>query len=425
MVYPANGAHLSDIVGRSIIYAHASPQEGRQPFRVYDIVERSRGQVSVMAHHISYDLSGIPVSEINADTSDDAFIQLIENSAIPNPFTFDCQRSVEKSYVARVPKSARNRMMDKNESILATYGGEFRFDHFRVEYRNALGRDKGYRIKYGVNLIDLTQERNFDEMFTGIFPYYNSGENTLKLPEQIVNAKGEFGFSRVQVVNLSSEFSEEPDEDLLRDHARRYIEDKKIGVPKVSINLSHVHLTRFGDFCSAPTPEDIECGDTVWVEYPRYNITVSARVNSYSYDSINRRYINIGVGDPKAGFIKTLLQLKNSKDTASESKRISDNAQKNAYAAGAVANDAMEKANEAVKTVEDAQKAAEEAIAAVSDRVKYSELSDGSVGISGIILPYKGDIGKLDGTWAATPQAGGDPSRIITLQDLYNFGLLT
>lgn len=403
MVYPLCGANFSKIAGRSIIYAFAGPGEGRQPFRIHNIIERSSGKVSIYAHHLSYDLSGIPVSSIDAESSDDAFAQIAENSVPSNPFKFICQRSVEKAYYSLVPKSARSRILDKGESILATYGGEYLFDHFNVTYKDKLGIDKGYRIKYGVNLIDLSQESNFDELYTGIYPYYGSGENIMELPERTVNAEGQFGFSRIKVVNLSSEFSEEPDEDLLREHAQRYIIDKKIGVPKVSLDLSHVHLTRFGDFCTAPSPEDVELGDTVWVEYPKYNITVSARVNSYTYDSLGMRYTAISVGDPKTGFIKTLLQLKNKGDAAIEIKQDAEEAKIVAGSAGAVADIALQAAN---------------------SKVSIEALKNGNALISGIVLPINGSLGILYGGWNATPQTGGDPSRVVTMQDLADLGII-
>lgn len=413
MIYPIDGLYASQIVGRSIIYAEASPLEGRQPFRVHDIIKRMGGKISISAHHVSYDLSGIPVSSINASGSEEAFEQLKTNSVIENPFTFSRSKVVEdRAYWAQVPKSARSRLLDKNESIISTYGGELRFDHFTVEYLDRLGSDKNYRIRYGVNLVDITQEKNFDSLYTGIYPYYRSGENQLELSDKVLYAEGDFDFSRIQVVNLSSEFDEMPGEELLLKHAEKYITDKKIGVPTVSINLSHEHLARFGEFCNAPSPENIELGDTVWVDFAKYGISATARINTVKYDSLKKRYISIAVGDVKEGFIKTLAGLKASKGDISTAKR-------DASAALGGASEAEKSAQAAQGTAANALLAAEKAQETADGCVTRTELS------SGVVLPTENTSGVLIKTWRTTPYTGGGLSPVVTKADLIALGLIS
>lgn len=407
LIYPIDGIHASEIVGRSIIYAEASPGEGLQPFRVHNIVKRMGGKMSVAAHHISYDLSGIPVSSIDASSSGEAFEQLSSNSVGENPFTFGLYRSVaDIPYWALVPKSARSRLLDKNESIIATYGGELRFDHYNVEYLDRLGSDKSYRIRYGVNLVDLTQESNFDELYTGIYPYYRSGEDKLELEDKVLYANGKFDFSRIKVVNLSSEFDGMPTEELLLEHGEKYIIDKKIGVPAVSLDLTHEHLARFGEFCNAPSPEDLELGDTVWVDFSKYGISVTARVNIVKYDSLRRRYVSIGVGDVKDGFIKTLAGLKAYRGEISAVQNEAASASTSAKAANT--------------TAAGASATADDALALARCCVTRDELSQG------IILPKDNSGGVLLKKWRTTPYIGtGLASPVVTQSDLIALGLIS
>ena len=71
MQYPMGGIHYEDIADRSIIKAKADQFRNPQLFRVYAISKPMSGIVTVLAEHISYDLSGIPVQP-RKTTSDTA-----------------------------------------------------------------------------------------------------------------------------------------------------------------------------------------------------------------------------------------------------------------------------------------------------------------------------------------------------------------
>ena len=88
MKYPMDGIHFEDISDRSIIKAKPDPFRDPQPFRVYSISKPMSGIVTVLAEHISYDLSGIPVSPFSANSVADALNGLKVNAATDCPFEF-------------------------------------------------------------------------------------------------------------------------------------------------------------------------------------------------------------------------------------------------------------------------------------------------------------------------------------------------
>lgn len=60
--YPLTGIHYQEIKQRRIIFVKPNPYEDPQPFRIYRITKPLSGKITVYAQHISYDLSGVPVS---------------------------------------------------------------------------------------------------------------------------------------------------------------------------------------------------------------------------------------------------------------------------------------------------------------------------------------------------------------------------
>lgn len=91
MEYPVNGRHYSDLMVRRIIYAKPNPHDGPQPFRIYSISRPISGKISVVAAHISYDLSDYVVMPFIATSYSDVFSKLNSGATMypdapTNPF---------------------------------------------------------------------------------------------------------------------------------------------------------------------------------------------------------------------------------------------------------------------------------------------------------------------------------------------------
>lgn len=68
MEYPVTGIRYKELQLRRIIMAKPNPYSDLQPFRIYAITKPINGIVTINAEHISYDMSGYPVSAFAADT---------------------------------------------------------------------------------------------------------------------------------------------------------------------------------------------------------------------------------------------------------------------------------------------------------------------------------------------------------------------
>ena len=124
MVYPVHGNRYSELALRRIILAKPNPYDRAQPFRIYNISTPINGMVTVKAEHISYDLSGIPVSPFTAGNVADALSALKRQSVISNPFRFMTDKTTSANMKCSKPSSIRSLLGGVEGSVLDVYGGE-------------------------------------------------------------------------------------------------------------------------------------------------------------------------------------------------------------------------------------------------------------------------------------------------------------
>ena len=315
MDYPVNGRRYSDLKLRRIIVAKPNPYDLPQAFRIYSISKPIDGVVTVNAHHISYDLTGYPVSPFTANSASAAFSSLKSKCLVSEcPFTFATTSISNSSISVTTPSSIRSVLGGDEGNILDVYGGEYTFDNFQVKHAPNRGSDNGVYIRYGKNLTDFNQEENCSDVFTGVYPYwygseYNSdtGETTQKLVTYgIVNVPGTFEFTRILPVDFTSEFDEPPSSNDLKTYAESYISQNNIGTPKVSLSVSFISLKDSQEYYSYAILETIKLGDTIHVEFPEMGVSASSRCIKTVYDLSTCRYESVALGDYESDLAATI-----------------------------------------------------------------------------------------------------------------------
>lgn len=327
MEYPLTGSHFQDIQKRRILYVKPNPYDDPQPFRIYSITKPINGIVTVHAAHLSYDTSGSIVKLFPADAgSASAAMSYLKNFSVPStPFTFFT--NVGKSGTMSVPKpsSIRSLLGGSDGSILDTFGGEYLFDKWNISLLESRGTDRGVTIRYGKNMTDLEQEENDTDFYTGVYPFWYSesedgGLVTLSANNGIVNASGTYDFVKIMPLDLSSEdFSKEttdsegyvttiekPTEAELLAAAKKYISDNKIGVPKVSLDVSFVMLAQTEEYKNFARLETVKLCDTVTVEFEKLGVKTTAKCIKTVYNVLTGKYNSIELGEPKSSLAETV-----------------------------------------------------------------------------------------------------------------------
>jgi phage minor structural protein len=324
MQYPMDGIHFEDIVDRAIIKAKADNFRNPQLFRVYATSKPMSGVVTVLAEHISYDLSGIPVSPFSAESVSTAFNGLKNNAVIDCPFDFWTDKGTSGSFSVKTPASIRSRLGGAAGSILDVYGGEYEFDNYTVKLYNNRGMNRGVSIRYGKNMTDIQQEQNCASIATGIYPYWNGGidqESVLvELPEKIVNGPGSYNFVKIRTVDFTESFETQPTVDQLRAKAESYVQNNNIGVPRVSLTVSFAQLEQSEEYKRLKLLERVSLFDTVNVEFPALGVSATAKAVKVVYDVLLGHVKSVSLGSVRANVADTIAkQQQEIKDTPSKS----------------------------------------------------------------------------------------------------------
>ena len=327
MEYPLTGRHFSDIQKRRILYVKPNPYDDPQPFRIYSITKPINGIVTVHAAHLSYDTSGSIVKLFPADAgSASAAMSYLKNFSVPStPFTFFT--NVGKSGTMSVPKpsSIRSLLGGSDGSILDTFGGEYLFDKWNISLLESRGSNRGVTIRYGKNMTDLEQEENDTDFYTGVYPFWYSesedgGLVTLSANDGIVNAPGNYDFVKIMPLDLSSEdfgkettdsegyttTIEKPTEAELLAAAQKYIANNKIGIPKVSLDVSFVMLAQSEEYKDFARLETVKLCDTVTVEFEKLGVKTTAKCIKTVYNVLTDKYDSIELGEPKSSLAETV-----------------------------------------------------------------------------------------------------------------------
>lgn len=296
MLYPVTGAFFDNIRLRSIIYASAN-KSGNQPFRVYKITKPISGLVTVYAQHISYDLNGIPVQPFTASGSASAMQAIAANSLVSNPFTMSASITAAGTMKVSKPMSARELLGGVEGSALDVFGGEYLFDGWDVTLMPNRGTDRGVKIRYGTNLMDMQQEENCAECYSGIVGFWQSADG--ELVQGDVQTIGTPGYTRVMVLDVSDKFEDAPTEDAVDAAALAYATANHISTPNVNLSVSYQQLEEI---------ESVYLCDTVTVEFPEMGVSATAKVIKTEWDTLLDRYKSIEIGEAKSNLAATISQ---------------------------------------------------------------------------------------------------------------------
>lgn len=321
MKYPITGRHYHDLSLRSIIVAPPNPYDNPQPFRIYEITKPMKKLVTIYAEHISYDMSGYPVSPFEASNAVTALESLKSHSAVTCPFTFWTDKSTSATMKTDRPYAMRALLGGQEGSILDVYGGEYKFDGYLVRLYGDRGDNRGVSIRYGKNLTDVQQEENCAAVYTGVYPYWISeaedGSTVLVTAEpKMIEAPGTFNFQRIMMLDCTSDFQEQPTPEQLKTRAENYISTNDVGVPKVSIDVSFVDLMSSPEYETLQLLETVHLCDTVSVEFEELGVKATSKCVKTEYNVLNGTYNSITLGESRGSIASTIVTA--SKETKSE-----------------------------------------------------------------------------------------------------------
>lgn len=353
LTYPCSGKLFKQIAEDCIIYAKPNEKSNPQPFRIYSVSAPMDGIVTYNAEHKSYDLSGNPLkpTEISLSTAEAAIDSILKNAVLSHHYRAHSDITTMKTASYKC-MSVRATLGGTEGSILDTWGGELEFDNNNIYLHKKRGTDTGYIVKYGINIIDITQEINIAETYTGIYPYakyYPETESIedreeiiVTLPEHILLSRyaGNYGKQNILILDMTDQFTEDEQmtESALRNKATDYVKNSGFDVPKVSMTITPAALWQTPEYKQFKKLTAIGLCDTVTVSFEKLGIETTAKVVEYYFNVLSEKYDSLVLGDASSNFADTINQTiadinKNKQELhnqAVNSRRNLENAIKNA-----------------------------------------------------------------------------------------------
>ena len=315
MTISQEAEYAGDIGMESIIVVKANDTDPLQAFRVYQITKPIGGIFEVFAHHIRYQLNYIPTMPFSVTASSSACAQTLaglKSNAVHNcPFTFTTNVTTVASYQQVLPASIGQMLGGVSGSVLDQFGGEYKFDNYNVYLYNHRGvQNPNVTFRYGKDITDLSQEENISNTITGIVPYWTDAEGTevVTLPEKVVESTyaSQYAFRRSVTVDFSSDFEDKPTQSQLRTHAQAYINKAGIGIPKVSIKVSFIDLSKTMEYEDLLSFQSVSLCDIVGISFINLGIDTSAKVVKTEYNVLKERYNSIEIGEVRTGIASTI-----------------------------------------------------------------------------------------------------------------------
>ena len=323
--YPASGPLASVFEKEMKFKADAGTRTKNQTFEIVRIVKDSSSTIKIYAQHISHKLEymsvrhGIKVS----GTADLALKTWAKN--LVGDYHFDTWSDIDTvlpiTFLVDKMENARLALGGVEGSILDIWGGEYEFDNQTVRLHKRLGRRAPTVLEYGRNILSAESDESIESAYTSVVPFATytpesqEGDSRqqdpvlVTIPESYVDSKyvSMYANRRIKVVDFSSEFKDEgvgeskkkdiPTLEKLKALAMKYMENNRIGAPKINTKIEYVDLAQTLDYAERGWIEELELCDIVPVYYPQIGITEDdAKVTKVVYDFLNDRNESVEFG---------------------------------------------------------------------------------------------------------------------------------
>lgn len=335
--YPVTGPMYAALLEGGIVGVIHDDNHDIQPFDIYGHTAPLDGIVTFYARHISYRLSNIILKPMSASSCAAAFAAFENQTYNRNPFTFWTDKAVSGTWTNDVPASVKSRLVGEQGSILDVYGkGEYKYDKWTVRLYVNRGNDNGVSIRYGVNLTDLTEDVDGSSSYSAVAPYWKSAEGdvVVTLPEGYVVADNvpvkyypwtnetgeiittedgtpiEFAVAQIMPVplDLSSDFTEEPTVEQLRELAKTRLNNSQAWQPSTNIRISFVDLAHTEDYKDVAALQRVSLCDRVNVYCGPLGVSAAkVEVIRVVYNVLTEKYDEMELGQPSKTYAETVM----------------------------------------------------------------------------------------------------------------------
>ncbi len=178
--------------------------------------------------------------------------------------------------------------------LVNEWQGELVRDNYTIGIMKSKGTDRGVHIRYGKNIIGISEKLNCDDVATWIYPV---GMDGITLPEKyLLNPLWEGSdypdFALVKMVELKEVNSE----GLLRIEAQKYLDAHAL--PDVNYKVDFILLGQTEEYKNYKALEQVEVGDIVTVSHSIFGIDIKVKVSGVEKDLLSAKNTKVELGQP-------------------------------------------------------------------------------------------------------------------------------
>lgn len=299
--YPSSGKYATQLVPRAILKVKPNYTDDPQLFRIYKVGKAIGSSFTINARHISYDMSGFPITSGSATNIGDA-LRLLQAKA--NGFSITTDKSLNANFKVSEPSSVRSWFGGKASSILDLYGpGEWKYDNFSATFLSARGVDRGVTIRYGKNLTKMENTDDSSNLVTGIMAFWKSADdNPTTILSNTISTGVTLDVVAVQVLDASDVYENKPTVAQLDAYVNTYIQNHLVASVKKNIKFDFAQISRL-------LKDRVDLCDTIHIIYEDYNINMTAKCIKTTWDVLQDKYTEIELGEAKTNIADTIVGI--------------------------------------------------------------------------------------------------------------------
>lgn len=296
MEYPVSADDYDQIqLGRIIGVTHDETGDV-QPFDIVSASKPIDGVVTFHAVHISYRLSFQTVTASSVNSLASAFILFGNVSNTPFSYWTDKTNTGYLASADGIPKSVRSMLGGIEGSVLDAYGGEYEWDRFTVKLWASRGQYRDFSIRYGVNMLDYTEETDASETWSSCVPYWTDGTEIVVGSKQNSGGSTITGRDQCIPLDVSEKFEEKPTAAQVEAAARSYMSSNVPYLPTQTINVSFVRLQDMNEYAGFSNLLTCNLCDTIKVIFPDYKTSADFKIVKTVWDVLSDRYDSMELG---------------------------------------------------------------------------------------------------------------------------------
>lgn len=305
--YPVDGMNFDKIqLGRVIAVTHDDTGD-IQPF---DLVSCSRpidGVVTFRGVHISYRLNKIATT-LRLSGRLDGVMGLLTAQNWGFIFSTDIPSSGNAVVVnSGYPVPVREYLGGMEGSILDNYGGEYEFDRFDVILHQARGEKKDFAIRYGLNMVDYSEEIDYSATFSKCTPYWVGADGSYISAGIVDSGIPPYnGVDNYPPLDLSEKFEDKPTVSQLKNAALSYMSANKTYLPEQNIKVDFIRLQDTEEYKDFASLLSCKLCDTISVIFPWYNVQADFKIVKTTWDVLANRYESMELGDLQTSLAEAL-----------------------------------------------------------------------------------------------------------------------